>query len=98
VFYNKSISLINKTNLKKLYGKSNRKKTRKEEKMKKVKLSIIAILIIALVATTGVFASCKAADPEVIIETVIETVTETVEVAAEVVEVEKFTVGYSNRS
>lgn len=92
----RALVLSTKTNLKKLYGKSNRKKTRKEEKMKKVKLSIIAILIIALVGVTGVFASCKAADPEVIIETVIETVTETVEVEAEVVEVEKFTVGYSN--
>ena len=71
-------------------------KNKKGKKMKKAKLSVIAILIIALAVTTGLFASCKAADPEVIIETVIETVTETVEVAAEVVEVEKFTVGYSN--
>jgi ribose transport system substrate-binding protein len=68
----------------------------KGKKMKKVKLSIIAILVIALAVTAGLFAGCKVADPEVIIETVIETVTETVEVEAEVVEGEKFTVGYSN--
>jgi ribose transport system substrate-binding protein len=65
--------------------------------VKKVKFSIIAVLVIALVVSAGLFASCKTADPEVVIETVIETVTETVEVAAdEEAPMEKFTVGYSN--
>jgi len=72
-------------------------KDKKGKKMKKAKLSVIAILVIALAVTTGLFAGCKTADPEVIIETVIETVTETVEVAAEEdAPMEKFTVGYSN--
>ena len=50
--------------------------------MKNLKLLVVVIVVIAMTATTGILASCKAAEPEVIIETVVETVTETVEVEA----------------
>jgi len=61
---------------------------------KNLLLALVVLISTSMILSFSLF-GCKA-EPEVITETVIETVVETVEVEAEVAEVEKFNVGFSN--